>query len=564
MTETGVRVAGARHEERRTNRRDVVVVLTARGCLLLPLAGDTVLRTTTFSVGYDPRMLVEQTSRPAPTRALDDFAARPVVIIAIALFALEMALAGRYGFHRDELYFMDSARHLQGGYVDQPILTPLLVRVSLSLFGVSLLGIRLWAALAVAATVVVGSLTARELGGSRRAQLLAAVGVATMPVLLASGHTMGTTPLDILAWSSLAFVTVRIERTGNLRLWMAAGLILGIGLANKHSIGFFAVALFIGALVSGGSRWVFNRWFLAGVAIAVCFTIPDVWWQALHGWPTIAMTRSLNHENGGLGNLGNWFAGQLLMVTVALIWVWVAGIRFLWREKRPLLRALVWSYGLLFVFFALTTGAKIYYLAGAYVYLLAAGAASLDHRLGSSRARLARLLGFVALSTAVSLPLALPILPASDIGWTYKINSSLAEEVGWPEMVSSVSKVWHSLPLRQRSHAVLFTADYGEAGAINELGRSTGLPIAVSGHNSEWFWGPGNRDATTVVAVAPGPIDVTDYSSYLRQFFQHVRVVATLSNRAGLHNQEWHGHVYVCTDPKQPWWVTWPKLRHYD
>ncbi|MHB8378321.1 MAG: glycosyltransferase family 39 protein [Acidimicrobiales bacterium] len=509
-------------------------------------------------------MLAAQTNHPAPTRALDDFAVGPVMIVAIGLFALEMALASRYGFHRDELYFMDSARHLEGGYVDQPILTPLLVRVSLSLFGVSLLGIRVWVALAVAATVVVGSLTARELGGSRRAQLLAALGVATMPVLLAAGHTMGTTPLDILAWSSLAFVTVRIERTGNLRLWLFAGLILGVGLANKHSIGLFAVAIFLGAFFSRGSRWVLNRWFLAGVAVAACFTIPDVWWQALHGWPTIAMTRSLNQENGGLGNVGNWFAGQLVMVTIALIWVWVEGIRFLWREKRPLSRALVWAYGLLFVFFALTTGAKIYYLAGAYVYLLAAGAVSVDRRLGLSRGKLPRLLGFVALSTVLSLPLVLPILPASDIGWTYKINQSLAEEVGWPELVHSVAKTWDSLPPRQRSHAVIFTADYGEAGAINELGRGIGLPIAVSGQNNEWFWGPGDRSATTVLAVAPGPIDVTNYSSYLGQFFQQVRAVATLSNRAGLHNQEWHGHIYLCSEPKKPWWIMWPKLRHYD
>jgi len=495
---------------------------------------------------------------------LETFATKPVLIVAVGLFALEMAMAGRYGFHRDELYFLDGARHLQLAYVDQPILTPLLVRVSLSLFGVSLYAIRFWSALGVAATVVIGALLAREFGGRRRAQVLAAVVVATMPVLLAAGHTMGTTPIDILAWSTLALVVVRIGRTGNVRLWLVAGLVLGLGLANKHSVGFLAVAVVGGALLSGGSKLVLNRWFLLGALIATAFATPDLWWQASHGWPTIAMTRSLNQENGGLGNIGNWVIGQALMTSVVVIWVWVLGLRFLWRSHLPLWRSLAKAYVILFVFFAFTTGAKIYYLGGAYVYLLAAGSVVVERRWGDHLRRWRRLLMWTALTTLIALPMVLPVLPASDIGWTYKVNQALAEEVGWPELVHSVKLVWFSLPLDERSHAVIFTADYGEAGAINELGRSLGLPTATSGQNNEWFWGPGNSAAMTVVAVAPGPVDLTDYGSYLHRFFRRVREVATLTNQAGLHNQEWHGHIYVCTGLRRSWNRTWPELRHYN
>lgn len=487
---------------------------------------------------------------------------RWVLVAAGATFVALMALSGLYGFHRDELYFLDAGQHLQGGYVDQPILTPLLARLSWSLFGVSLPGLRFWPALAAAATVVVGALLARELGGGRRAQLLAAVATATMPAVLGAGHLMGPTALDILAWAALALVVVRIGRTGDPRWWMAAGLVVGLGLANKHSVGFFVVAVVLGALLSGDGRLMWNRWFLAGVAVTACFTGPDLWWQATHGWPTIAMTQSLNSENGGPAHIASWLGGQLIMVTLALVWLWVAGLIFLWRSGRPLGRALVWAYGLLFVFFAITTGSKIYYLAGAYVYLLAAGAVRIEAWLDAKHLR--RIFVSSALTTAVVLPLVLPVLPATDIGWTYKINQEPAEAVGWPEVVHSVAAVWHSLPASQRVHAVIFTDNYGEAGAINELGRSSGLPPAVSGHNNEWFWGPGDPDATTVLAVAPGPVAVTGYGSYLNQFFRHVHVVATLSNRAGLHNQEWGGHIYLCTGLRRPWGTTWPELRHYD
>jgi hypothetical protein len=307
-----------------------------------------------------------------------------------------------------------------------------------------------------------------------------------------------------------------------------------------------------------------NRWALAGAVIAICFAVPDIWWQSLHGWPTIAMTRSLNQENGGLGNIANWVVGQFLMATLALVWVWIVGLRFLWRSGRPLWRALVWAYGLLYVLFALTTGAKIYYLAGTYVYLLAAGSVSLETWLSARPQRWRRLMGWTALSSALTLPAVLPVLPAKDIGWVYKLNQAPAESVGWPQLAHSVATVWRSLPGPERADGVIFTVDYGEAGAINELGRGQGLPTAVSGQNNEWFWGPGKADAMTVVVVAPGPMEVTGYGLYLSTLFRHVRVAATLANPDALDNQEQGGHVYVCSGPRRPWGKMWPSLRHYD
>jgi hypothetical protein len=490
---------------------------------------------------------------------------RRVIAVGGIVFAVLMALSTRYGFHRDELYFLAGAQHLQASYVDQPVLTSLLAWVSLKLFGVSLIGLRVWPALAAWATVVVSGLTAREFGGGRRAQLLAAIAVATMPVLLGADHLAGPTAFDVLAWAGLALIVARIGRTGDARWWLAGGLVLGLGLANKHSVGFFAVALVIGTLLSGGRRMVLNRWFAAGAVIAAACTIPDIWWQAQHQWATIAMTRVLSQENGGLGNISSWVIGQLLITALAMLWVWVAGLRFLWWSGRPQWRALAWAYGLLLLFFAVTTGAKIYYLAGAYVYLLAAGAVAIDGWLAARPGRLRNLLLATTVTAAVMLPLVLPVLPPADIGQTESLNAALAESIGWPELVRTVHAVWTSLPPAQRASAVIFADNYGEASAINELGRGTGLPLAVSGHTSYAWWGPGNPRASTVVAVMPGPVDGPgNGAAYLRQFFTSVRAVATLSNPYGIHNQEWGGRVYLCTGPRHPWGQMWPRLRNYD
>jgi 4-amino-4-deoxy-L-arabinose transferase-like glycosyltransferase len=489
---------------------------------------------------------------------------RRVWAVAGVVVAVLMALSTRYGFHRDELYFLDSARHLQAGYVDQPVWAPLLARVSLALFGVSTTGLRLWAALAAGGTVVVGGLTARELGGARRAQLLAAIGVGTMPVVLGGDHVANTTPYDLLAWAAIAFVVVRIGRTGDPRWWLLWGVFVGVGTEDNHLAGIFAVALAVVAVFGGARRLVAGRWFLGGAAAAVVIELPDLWWQEHHGWAMFAMTRALHHENGGAGDIVTWIVGQLGMSCLAMVIVWVAGLRFLWRSGNPLWRCLVSAYGLLFVVFAITTGAQVYYLGGLYVCLLAAGAVGLDGWLHERPGRWRRLVIGTGVTAAVSAVVVLPVLPPSDVGWTYQVSTNSGETIGWPQLVGTVGKVWSGLPAGQRADAVVFTADYGEAGAINELGRGTGLPTAVSGQNSAWWWGPGDPRATTVVAVAPGPAYAPGYAAHLRRLFTHVRLAATLSNPYGVHNIEWGGHVYLCTGPRRPWGAMWPGLRLYE
>lgn len=498
----------------------------------------------------------EDGGRPAP---LD----RRVFVVAGVVFAVLMALSTRYGFHRDELYFLDCARHLQASYVDQPLLAPLLARVSLTLFGVSEAGLRLWPALAAAGTVAVGALTAREFGGARRAQLLAAVATGTMPVLLSSGHVANTTSYEMLAWAAIALVVTRIGRTGDTRWWLVAGALVGVGAEFNHLAAIFGAVLLAATLLGPARRTVADRRLLAGAVIAVLLVLPDLWWQARHGWAMFEMTRALNGEHGGPGNILTWITGQFGMACLAMTVLWVAGLRFLWRSGRPMWRCLVIAYAGLFVLFAVTTGAQVYYLGGLYVCLLAAGAVGLDGWLRARPDRLRGLMVATAVSAALSAVIVLPVLPPSEVAWTYGVSEISGETLGWPRLVGTVRQVWTGLPPAQRANAALFAADYSEAGAINELGRDFGLPTAAGAQNTDWWWGPGNPHATTVVAVAPGPEHLPGYAARLRRYFRHVRVAATLSNPQGVHNIEWGGQVYVCTGPRRSWDTIWPELRMY-
>lgn len=266
-----------------------------------------------------------------------------------------------------------------------------------------------------------------EFGGARRAQLLAAVATATMPVLLGGAHIANTTSYEVLAWASIAFVVVRIGRTGDTRWWLAAGALVGVGAEFNHLAAVFGVTLLAAVLLGPARRTAADRRLLAGAGVAVLLVLPDLWWQARHGWAMFAMARALNGENGGPGNIVTWIVGQFGMSCLAMAVLWAVGLRFLWRSRRPLWRCLVVSYGVLFVLFvlfAVTTGAQVYYLAGLYVCLLAAGAVGLDGWLHSRPDRARGLMVATAVSTAVFAVIVLPVLPSSDVGWTYGVSTN--------------------------------------------------------------------------------------------------------------------------------------------
>jgi 4-amino-4-deoxy-L-arabinose transferase-like glycosyltransferase len=476
--------------------------------------------------------------------------------VGIVLFAVLMALSGRYGFQRDELYMLQCGQHLQASYVDQPVLAPLLARISYAAFGLSMPGLRLWPALAVVGTVLAASLLAREFGGGRRAQVMASVAAATMPAVFVSAHVANTTAPMICGQAFLCLMAARIGRTGDTRWWMAAGAVAGLGAEDNHLVALLAIALVTGSLICGIRP---DRWLLAGVAIAVALMLPDIWWQATHGWATIAMSHALNERNGGPVGAVEWIVGQIGVCGLWIVFVPIA-LRFLWRSERPMWRAMVWAYGILFVVFMLTTGKQTYYLTGVYVALVAAAMPELAERLVGDRAQGVWLAVWATVVALVGAFIGLPLLPAADVGWTYQINAVSGESIGWPQLVATVRSAWFSLSASERANGQIVAGNYSEAAAIDELGRGTGLPTAVSGHNAEWWWGPGNANARTLLVVVQVGGDI----AILNQNCSSVRVVATFHSPYGIPNIENGDRMYLCTGLHESLGQLWPQLRHYN
>lgn len=269
-------------------------------------------------------MSVDERTTEGPSEARTERLDLRVLAAAAIIVALQLALAGRYGWHRDELYFLACSRHLAWGYVDQPPLTPLLARLSTALFGSSLVGLRTFPALANAAMVVLAGVIARDLGGRRKAQLLAAVAVAAATVLLAVGHLLSTAVFDFLAWTALVAVVIHIARCGDRRWWVAAGVVAGIGLENKHSVARLLAALLVGVILTRRDL-LRDRWLWLGLAIALLLWLANLWWQADHGWPVLTTSRSLR-TNGHDVSSFSFLPMQLVFLSPFVTPPWIAGL----------------------------------------------------------------------------------------------------------------------------------------------------------------------------------------------------------------------------------------------
>lgn len=479
---------------------------------------------------------------------------RATLVVAAALALLLIAFAGGYGYHRDELYFLAAGHHLAWGYADQGPLTPLIARAMSEVAPDSLTVLRVPSAFAAAGTVLLTALLARELGGSRRAESIAALVAAVSSVVLFTGHLLSTSTFDLLCWTAVTWLVVRAVRRRDDRLWIPAGLVLGLGLLNKPLPAFLALGVLAGVVVAGPRRLLRSRHVWIGAGLALALWVPWLVWQARHGWPQVDVSRSI--AAGGSASSEPWWAVvpfQVLLVSPLLAPVWIAGLVRLFRDPAVReVRFLGWTWVVLAVAF-MATGGKPYYLAGLLPLLVAAGAGAVDTwlRRDVRGVRAPTFGAAVVVSAAVGAVIALPVLPASSADPVIALNGDVGETIGWRDLVRTVSDVRRDLPARPEP--VILTANYGEAGAVDRYGPAFGLPRAVSGHNAFGYWAhPGGRRGP-VIAVGLSAPDLAQLA--------RCRTVARVDNSAAVDNDERRAPVAVCRGPERPWSRVWPALR---
>ncbi|HET6708333.1 glycosyltransferase family 39 protein [Amycolatopsis sp.] len=487
------------------------------------------------------------TSPPADRPALSW---RPSLALAAGAAGLLLALSGRYGYHVDELYFRVAAQHLAWGYVDQPSLVPLLAKAEMTLFGDNLVALRIAPALLTGVAVFLVAAIAREFGGGRSAQVLAAGATICSTMPFGFGHVLHTYTPDLLCWLTLCLVVLRILRTGDERLWPVAGAVAGLGLYAKYLIALLVVCLLAGILLAGPRRILRSRYLLAGAAIGLVIASPGILWQATHGWPQLEFARA--SSNGiELASRIDFLPTQLLMIGLLLTPVWIAGlVALLRRPQWRAYRAVGVAYPVMVVLLIAVAG-KSTYTTGLLTVLLAAGCvvtAGWAKKAGRRILLGAALIGNAALALVMTLPI-LPVMTFTEDSPLTGLAVSQLEQTGWPELTAQVASVYQSLSPAEQQRSVIFGANYHQAAAIAKYG--SGLPQEYSGHNSYYDFGRPGDDKDVVIAVGAGPDFV--------RFFGRCEQRATLN--FSLPHLEQGKPVAVCRDPRMSWEQIWPQVR---
>jgi Dolichyl-phosphate-mannose-protein mannosyltransferase len=508
----------------------------------------------------------------APPRiAATGLAARGLLGLALAKIGIQCAGITRYGFFRDELYYMACGRHLAWGYIDQPPLIAVFAWFSHHVFGNSIVSIRVLPVLAGAAVVFLTGVLAWELGGGQFSQLFAAGAILLAPSYLAFDSFFSMNAFEPLFWMLCAWLAIRIMKGGSPKWWLAFGLVAGIGIENKHTMLVFGFALIAGLLLTGNQSILRSKWLWIGGLIALAIFMPNLLWEAHHGWPQIEVVRNAqllkNEQIGPLAFLGQ----QVLFLNPLSLPIWLAGLFWCFMapdEKR--FRFLGWAYLIVLAIFIVGDG-KSYYPLPVYPVLFAAGAVAWERVSSVSRQRQRKaLVPLLAISGFIMLPWAVPILPLgtflnyenffpdffraqTERDATAKLPQLYADMLGWTTLAETVSRVYEALPADERAGCAIFAGNYGEAGAIDYYGPQLGLPPAVSGHNSYYDWGPRNYSGSCVILVG-------ERSDQYKKLFGETNLVARSPNPHGMPIER-DVPIYVCRKPVAPLAELWPHFR---
>lgn len=512
-----------------------------------------------------------------------------VLYIVVAKLLLHLLTVARYGIFRDEMYYVACSRHMAWGYVDHPPLTVWIAWVSRVALGSSPLGVRLLPILAGAVVVWLTGKLAREMGGGRFAQGMAALAVVVVPIYLVGHHWLTDNVFEHLIWTTCVWLVVKAVNTGDARYWLWFGVAAGLGFENKYSIAFLLLGLLVGVLLTPHRHFLKSRYLWLGVLACAAISLPNLLWQIQNHFPFLELIHNIRMSQRDVvrGPVA-FIVDQAMIMNPILFPLWIGGLIWLFFARdirdRDLsreesmhgtgrYRVLGWTYlAVLIAFIALK--AKNYYVAPIYPILFAAGAIGLERLAGGRRIGTWMRSAYVALVIVVGALLMLfsvPILSPEDflryqkaMGFQppeieHQQNGPLpqwyADEFGWQEMVEKVAKVYNSLPPEERARTAIFSNGWGEAAAVDFYGPRYGLPQAISKHNSYWLWGPGKYDGSTMIILrSDGRED--------REHFESVEAVGHVEHPYARRDE--YFDIYLCRGLKANLRDAWPELKLFD
>jgi hypothetical protein len=501
------------------------------------------------------------------------------LLILISLAALKLLILllaiNNYGFHRDEFLYIAQGEHLAWGYLEVPPFIAVVAKISRILFGDVLWGFRFFPVLTGSAMVIITGLMTRELGGRRWAMILAAVCTVFAPASLGSNFMLQPVAFDQLFWALAIFCLVMILKNDRWKFWIWLGVICGIGLLNKYTMLLLGFGVFLGILISPQRKLLAGKWPWLAAALAFLIFLPNLLWQVQHHWPFFEHMEVLRKTQLVNIQAFSFILMQILMNFWAFPVALLGWLFLMFSTKNKPHRSLGW---MVLIVFAVIFGmsGKPYYLLPIYPLLFAAGSVGLENYFANRRKRWITIIItiFIALGNIITFPYAIPILPVEDFksfanfmkekldlteplrwedGRLHDNKQDYADMFGWEEQSMELATVFLSLPSAEQHECVIFTANYGEAAALDFYRSRYHLPPVISYAGSYYLWKPREIEPSVYLTIGLSSEDI-------QSFFAEIRLVKFITHPLARENNI---PLLLCCRPRLTLTQLWPELAKY-
>lgn len=490
-------------------------------------------------------------------------------LLIISLFSFLLVYVSSfikgYGYFIDEFYYIACASRPAMGYVDHPPLAPLILTVFQFIFGNSLYAIRILPALALSASVFMTGIITRQIGGQKFSQCLAACAVAATPIMVAFAGFYSMNAFEPLIAILLLFLIIKMIKEDNPRLWIWAGIVMGLGLMNKHTFGVFIIALVASLIIAGRWRLIFNKWFFAGGLCAFLIFLPNLIWQVLNHYPSLEFYRNISLSKNVFTPPLAFIMGQLTSMSPSNFPVWFLGVFFLLISKQTSdFRFLSVLFILIFMFMLLTGTSRPDRVAFAYPAVFAGGALFFESLILKYNLRWLKgvLIVFIFSGLALALPLILPYFSydfvssyVKTLGFNTELERGnkpplpqlLADRIGWEDKSQMVVNAYNSLPDNEKRQVIIGAGNYGQAGALELYGKKFNLPMVASGHNTYYLWSKGRLKGSILLQID----GENSYNGY-KELFDSVEVYPQKFSNPYVTSHENNLRAFICRGPKIP------------
>lgn len=485
--------------------------------------------------------------------------------IFLISFLLHWGSSGMLGYHRDELLYLALGQHPGLGHWSNPPFIGWISYLSQQLFGGSLRAIHVFPAIAGGLMSLFSCLIARELGGQRFAISLTAVATFFHLAYLRAFSFLMPVPFDILFWTFFVYLIIRYLNTNNRNYLLGLGAAIGLGMLNKYSVLFFALALLLGTLLTPHRKLLLRREPYLAMGLGLLVFLPNLLWQYSYGFPVIQHMTELSENQLQNVSAIHFISDQFLMNGQNILLVLPGFFFLLFSKHQHRFRLVGWIALWVILLFLIFKG-KSYYTLGVFPPLIAAGAVFWEEKMNFLFLRVV----FIALIIGLTfplLPMSLPIYAPVHLeayfrkyklagvlrwedGQVHSLPQDYADMLGWKDIANGVEKAYQRCDPHKR--VMIYGENYGQAGAVAHLRKNQQMPDVKSFSDSFVLWHTDKLDAS--IAVEEFIYINDEMGEDVAALFADISVVDSVRDRRA---REYGTKIYLCREPRHSFLDFW-------